>query len=680
MESKFTIKDLFIFVLLLAVLISTWLAMNQFDRQWDDVQKIRGGQEDLTRDVAELRRMIEQGVVVSQGNSEKPAPENDPFARARAAREADDFAMGDWLVDAFGSQINTLTPLVSSDAYASLVQGQVLESLGSLDEDTLEWRPLLAQSWTVEDNSEAYEQWVAANSPKLREQIEADPQSYQEIFDTLKERAGENADEDALRTEAIERTLEKRINESPDRPVPLIVTFTLRDGITFSDGVAITAEDVEFTFNMIMNPKVAAPRQRSYYSQTIESVKARDLKTVVVTFKRPYFEAFDLAASISVLPQHYYGPIIAEDPETFNQSKGLLVGSGPYMLEDPKGWEPSDQIVLVRNERYWGVPGNFDRLVFRLYTDSKARLAAFKNQEIDMLGASPGQYVELLEDESLMARADNYEYMTPYNGYRYIAWNQRNSDGTPSPFADKRVRKAMTLLIDRQLIIDRVQLGYGDLCTGPFNPLGQQNSPNVQPWPHDPQQAKQLLAEAGFLDRNNDGAIEGPDGKPLKFKLTYPSGNELYNKMVLIVKDSMATAGVIVEPDPLEWSVMVERLNNRNFQAITLGWTSGPETDINQMFHSDGIQPGGDNFMAYESRQLDALIEKARHTVDVDQRMKLWHRCHEIIHDDQPYTFLSWNKSLRFIDKRFKNIQLLRAGLNPRSEWYVPRNEQRWTR
>ena len=285
----------------------------------------------------------------------------------------------------------------------------------------------------------------------------------------------------------------------------------------------------------------------------------------------------------------------------------------------------------------------------------------------------------MLEDQTLMKRVARYEYMTPYNGYRYIAWNQQDGRGNPSMFADRRVRQALTMLVDRKRMIDEVMLGYGQIADGPFNPLGEQSSPDVEPWPHDIERAKRLLAEVGYTDRDGDGVIENQAGRPLRFKLTYPSGNAFYRKLIAFLKDSYAKAGVVLEPDPIEWSVMVERLNNKSFEAICLGWTSGPETDIYQMFHSAQTLPGGDNFVHYRSEQLDRLIEQARQTIDPEQRRALWRQAHEVMHEDQPYTFLSWGQSLRFLDERFQNVHLLRAGLNPRAEWYVPAPLQRWT-
>jgi peptide/nickel transport system substrate-binding protein len=217
------------------------------------------------------------------------------------------------------------------------------------------------------------------------------------------------------------------------------------------------------------------------------------------------------------------------------------------------------------------------------------------------------------------------------------------------------------------------------MSTGPFNPLSKQFNSDISPWPFDADRARALLKEAGFEDRDKDGVIESPDGVPFDFKLTYPGGNANYEKMVLSLKDSFARAGIVLRPDPLDWAVLVERLNKKNFDAISLGWSAGIETDIYQMFHSSQSMNEGDNFTSYKSDELDATITEARRTLNEDNRMTLWRKAHSILHEDQPYTFLSFGKSLLFVDRRFQNVELTKLGLNPRVEWFVPSGEQRWT-
>jgi peptide/nickel transport system substrate-binding protein len=177
--------------------------------------------------------------------------------------------------------------------------------------------------------------------------------------------------------------------------------------------------------------------------------------------------------------------------------------------------------------------------------------------------------------------------------------------------------------------------------------------------------------------------LEGPDGRPFRFKLTYPSGASNYEKMVLAFKDAYAKAGIVLDPQPLEWSVFGSKLRTKDFEAISLAWGGGnPESDPHQMFHSSQTVVGGDNFMCYINPELDAAVSEARRTVDEKKRIPLWHKVHRILNEDQPYMFLWFTKEMYCVDGRYKNVQPTPLGLTPglHVEWFVPRGAQKRTR
>jgi peptide/nickel transport system substrate-binding protein len=197
--------------------------------------------------------------------------------------------------------------------------------------------------------------------------------------------------------------------------------------------------------------------------------------------------------------------------------------------------------------------------------------------------------------------------------------------------------------------------------------------------------SRALLEQAGFKDRNGDGVIEGPDGKPLRFKLSYSSQIKLYERAVFLMKDGLAKAGIAVEPDPQDWPIIQKKLTNRDYDAITLKWGGGSiEGDITQMFHSSQIKDNGDNFLSYVNPELDQAIDEAKGTVDPVKRMPLWRKCHRILHEDQPYTFMFNQQYLYFFDKRIKNVQKAKLGLNYWQynvmpiPWYVPGPMQKY--
>ena len=614
MDSRFSFKDFVFLVGLLMLFATLLLVMYMIDRQWQKMSQMQALMNEQAVDIRGLRRSyskLEQQIANRDFSASAIRPQANEavsaaFMRAYTATQRPDYAEGDWLISAFNTGLKTISPLVSSDAYASQVQEHVLESLLIRDPDTLEWQGLIARSWQVSEDG-------------------------------------------------------------------LTITFQLRDDATFSDGKPVSAEDVAFTFNFIMTESIAAPRQRAYLEK-IKSVTATKPLEVVFEFAEPYFESLALAGGLPILAQHFYEPYLSK-PEEFNQSKGLLLGTGPYRLENPTNWTPDQGFVeLQRNPRYWGdVQPSFNRIIWRIIENQTAELTAFRNGEIDSYNARPVEYKNLQQDAQIKNKSENFEYMSPVVGYGYIGWNQLKQE-KPTWFADKRVRQAMTYLTDRKRIIDEIMLGYGEVAISPFNPRTAQHNQSLKPREYNLEKAQMLLHEAGFKDANNDGLLEDSDGNPFEFEMVFFQDNQDTRRTVLLLKDLYARAGIKLVPKPTEWSVMLDILNNKNFDAITLGWTSGLETDIYQMFHSSQMKAGGDNFISYKNPKLDELIVKARATVDEEKRMPLWQEAEAIIFDDQPYTFLMRRKRLAFLDNRFKNLQMTKLGLNQLLpvEWYVP--------
>ena len=238
----------------------------------------------------------------------------------------------------------------------------------------------------------------------------------------------------------------------------------------------------------------------------------------------------------------------------------------------------------------------------------------------------------------------------------------------------------MTHLTDRERIIEEIMLGYGEVAVSPFNPRSKQHNKAVEPWPADIEKGKELLAEAGFTDKDGDGVLENESGEAFEFELIYFQGSDDSKRIALFLKDLYARAGVSLIPKPTEWSVMLDFLDTRNFDAIMLGWSSGVETDINQMFHSSQIDGGGDNFVSYRNAELDQLIDEARSTVVEADRMPIWQQAEAVMHQTQPYTFLMRRESLFFIDERFQNLEITNLGLNNTQvpvETYVPFEQQK---
>jgi len=615
MENRFGVKDFFLFLVMALLIVLVVLGMFQYDRQWVVIQQTNRQVMELTGDVASIRRQIEQGGAVSTGMPLTPSIAMAGFDRVLKSHAQPDYAEGDSLVQVFPVVPDKLTPVISSDEYSQIVQLEVMDQLAINDLDTLKWIPRVAESWKISDDQ-------------------------------------------------------------------LSIDVKIRKGITFSDGTPLTADDIVFTFQFPMNMAIEAPRERSALDRLSHVDKVNDYEVNFV-FKEAYFASFDLVALQPIMSKAFYSKIPATD---FNRSTGLLIGSGPYRLPDPTTWkpEPGKPIVLVRNERYWGPRPSFNKMIYKVVENATARATAFNNGEVDVfgpgiIGPTPEQYDKMVADPALSARTTHFALDQLAIGYYYIGWNEKiKRDGPPSLFADARVRQALTMLINRELLIKDVMRGYATLSTGPFSPLSEQCDTSIKPWPYDPVAANKLLAEAGF--KRNGDQLMTPAGKPFEFKLTYGTHSDIARRMVPMIKDSLAEAGILLDPDPQEWSVMIKRLNDREVDATLMGWGGVIHDDIYQIFDSSQIAGTGDDYIQYSSKETDAAIEAARGTLDHDKGMALWHQVCDILHRDQPYTFLYAEKELTFLDSRIRGAAATaRLGINTPDEWYVPKNLQKYT-
>lgn len=626
MENRFGLKDLAQLFLLTLLIVVVLLAMKQYDRQWTLLDDIKKQGADQTRELVAIRRVLQSGINVTGGGGVSAATTGP-------------------------SSVGGAVAAGGSDPFRYVREAQKDPDYATGD-------------WHI-DNLPAQ---VARLTPLVATDL------YQRIVEYKVMESLTFYDPETLESAPL---LARSYQISPDGKT---ITFQLRQGITFSDGQPFTADDVVFTFDWIRNPKVAAPRERSTL-ELLETVTATGPFEVVFKFKEAYYNSVNVVGTISIMARHFYGKF---EPEAFNQHLGLLIGTGPYKLKDPESWRPGTKIELFRNDLYWGEPGPFNRIIYAEVVNDVASLTMFRNGEIDRYPAQPDQHVQMLKDQQLVSRTNQFDFLPPTGGYAFIAWNQQYK-GQPTWFADRRVRQAMTMLIDRERVANEVYRGYAVVSTGPFEPGSDQADASIKPWPYNPDAAKALLAQAGYEDRNRDGVLEGRDGRPFRFSFTYSSNVPQYERAVFLIKDTLARAGIAVDLNPQEWPILSQKLTNRDFQVITLRWGGGdPEGDIRQIFHSSQVGDNGDNFTSYVNPKLDELIDRARVTVDYKERQKLWQECHRILHEDQPYTFMINAKYLYWFDKRIKNVRRAKLGLNyfhyhvAPIPWYVPKALQKY--
>lgn len=447
--------------------------------------------------------------------------------------------------------------------------------------------------------------------------------------------------EEEFKGELLPRLMEDLIKPVIENPV---IIFRLREGVRFHDGHPLTAEDVKFTYEAIMDPKNLSPRLSDF--EPVRSVEVLDPYTVKVTYKRLYSPAIS-TWSMGILPKHLLNK---EALEKEAKARGLTsisirqsqfnrnpVGSGPFRFVE---WKSDQYIRLKRFEDYWEGPPNYQEYVFRVIPDPLTQEMEFYSGTIDSYNVLPHQAQRLRRDE----RFQSFSGLS--FGYTYIGFNLKREI-----FQDINIRKALAMAIDVDKIIHYVLYGQGQRITGPFPIQTPYYNQEIEPIPYDPEGARRLIEASGYK-RDKDG-FYAKDGKRLAFTLITNSGNDIRKAILAIVQDYWRNIGVDVRTDLVEWSVFVqERIGKRDFDAVILGWMMGVDPDLYQIWHSSQTGPFQLNFVGYSNPRADDLIVKIRKEYDENKKVPYCHELHEVIAKDQPYIFLYCTKWTALLDKR----------------------------
>jgi peptide/nickel transport system substrate-binding protein len=452
--------------------------------------------------------------------------------------------------------------------------------------------------------------------------------------------------------------LAERWDVSPDGKT---ITFHLRKGVAWHDGAPFTAEDCLFTYQRLIDPKVATPYSSSYMD--VAKAWVVDKLTFRVTYKEPFSPALE-SWSMGVIPRHLLeGKDLNSDD--FNRKP---VGTGPYKLKE---WIAGQKIVLEANDRYFEGRPNIDQYIYRIIPDSSTMFQELLSGGVDMMGLNPLQYLRKSETRRIKENYQKFRY--PANAFTYLGYN------LASPlFSDKKVRQALAYAIDRQSIIDGVLMGLGQPCTGPFSYVSWAYNPKIKPYPYDPERAKRMLVEAGWKDMNSDG-VRVKDGRPFQFTILTNQGNGERIKASEIMQQNFKKVGIDAKIRVMEWQAFLEQIDKHSFDAIMLGWSMSRDPDLYDIWHSSKTKKGEYNFIGYKNAEVDRLLVAGRRTFDIEKRKKIYYRIHEILADEQPYAFLYVPDATPIVQKRFKGIEVAPLGIMYNFiHWYVPKDRMEW--
>ena len=453
--------------------------------------------------------------------------------------------------------------------------------------------------------------------------------------------------------------LAKRWEISDDKRT---IRFFLHKNVKWQDGQPFTAEDVKFTFDAYRDPKV--PTSYATDFMKAHSLQVLDPYTVEVTYKEPYAPALG-SWTQGMLPSHLLkGKDITKSP-----LKRHPIGTGPYKFRE---WKTQEKIVLDSYHHYFEHRPYIDRVMTRVIPDPATMFLELKASRIDQMGLSPLQYSRQTSSKWFDKNFHKYKYLTfayTYLGYNLNDWR----------FKDRKVRQALTTAINRESIVQGVLLGLGQVAYTPYKPDTYWYNPNVKKFPYDPEKAKKMLAEAGWVDTNGDGILE-KDGKPFEFTILTNQGNQLRERAATIIQADLRKVGIRVKIRTLEWAAFLNNyINKHNFEACLLGWGIGIDPSQIDIWNSKKTAEHELNFISYKNPEVDKLLDDAAATYDRKKRKKLYDKFQEIIAEDQPYTFLYVAYALPIISSRFYGVKPAPVGIEYNFiDWYVPKPLQKY--
>lgn len=380
----------------------------------------------------------------------------------------------------------------------------------------------------------------------------------------------------------------------------LTYTFTLREGVTFHNGRELTADDVVYSYERILDPETQSGW--AYLLEPVDTITAPDPRTVVITTKNVYAPLLTKLADqgTAIVPrEEVEAGTLGEHP----------IGTGPFVFVE---FVPADHLTLQRNENYWeeGLP-YLDEIIYRPIPDETVKQTNLETQNVDWVDSVPAQ-----DANRLMESPDLEVEAVAGTSYTYLGVNT-----TREPLNDMRVRQAISYALDREEI---AAIALYDLAAGSQSPVPEGNfwRSEYAPYTHDLDKARQLLEEAGL-----------GDGFAVEFMPAQDYPETV--RAAEAAQAQLADVGIEATLRPLEWSTWLDEEGQGNFDMYVCGWIGMVDPD--DYFYAQHYTDQIFNFTGYSNPELDALLDQGRQTLDQDERKQIYDQIQQILIDDLPY-------------------------------------------
>ncbi|MGA1826072.1 MAG: ABC transporter substrate-binding protein, partial [bacterium] len=398
--------------------------------------------------------------------------------------------------------------------------------------------------------------------------------------------------------------------ESPDKQTYI---FHLKRNVYYHNGVELTAEDVKYTFDSMLDPNFKSPKAATY--EIIKEIHVLDPYAIKFSLKEP-FAPFLTNMVMGIVPKD----IATSEGKKFETHP---VGSGPFKFER---WLSDERVVLSGFDNYFAGKPKMDTLIFKIIPDDTVRIFELKKGSIDLIqNEIPPDMLTILKREAKF----NIE-TAPGTNLSYLGFNLKDPILT-----NRLVREAIAHAINRKAIIEHILGGFAQPAKNLLSPACWAYEPDVQTYPYDPDRSRSLLDLTGYEDP--DG--EGPQAR---FTMTYKtSQNDLSKRIAEVIQDDLGKVGIKVDLRSLEWGTFFSDIKSGNFQVYSLQWVGITDPDIYYyLFHSQSIPPHGANRGHYISPQIDWLIEEGRVTLDNQKRKEIYSQIQKLLAKDLPYVNL----------------------------------------
>jgi peptide/nickel transport system substrate-binding protein len=433
----------------------------------------------------------------------------------------------------------------------------------------------------------------------------------------------------------------------------LSIAFHIDSLARWHDGQPVTADDVRFTWQLYSDPANGSPFASSI--ESVDSVTVRDNLTAVFWFaERSPAQFYDAVNAMSILPRHATGP--AQGPALRSAPIARSpVGSGRFRFVR---WNPGASIeVAADTVNYRGRPG-LDRVIMTIAPDFNAALARLLGGEADLLEQVPAPSVAEIEKDSALRLL-----LSPGLDYNFIQFNLRHPKNRRAPhpiFADRSLRRAITLAVDRVNSVRNAYDSLADVAVGPTVRAYPTTDPSLAQIPFSPDAARRALDSLGWRDTDGDG-VRQRGRVPLEFTLTVPASSRSRNTVAVLLQEQLRQAGVKVNLERLDFTAFIDRQTRRDFDAVFGGWHVEPSPGgIRQTWGTNG----GTNYGSYENPAFDALVDSALGSWSLPARKAYFTRAYQTIIDDAPAIWMAEPRRVMAIHRRIDT-----RGLRADSWW-----------